>query len=201
MSAELKRFPTEQAGTEDLPAFDLTIVMNLAGERQIHLRSPVTDPISPAEANRRTDALMRVAERQRSLIEIRVLEEELSAKTDALEKVWKARKTEAEEKHAKVLEEVEKAIKTDLTLQEQLKQAEAMKAAGTGRVAEYKLQGNALKNYNTLGTAIDQHRASVKTKEQEHLQHMQTINGNIDKLEAEIREMTRQLERHRAIVG
>jgi len=199
MSAEVKRLHAEQSTPEELPAFDLTIVMNLAGERQIHLRSPVTDSIAPAEANRRTDALMKVAERQRSLIEIRVLEDELSAKTDALEKVWKVRAAEAVEKHAKALEDVESAIKTAMIKQEQIKTREAERATSKGRYGSI-LMGGALKEYNALGGAIDQHRASVKAKENEHLQHMQTITGNIEKLEADIREINRQLARHRAIV-
>ena len=199
--AEVERLRSmPQPSDGELPPFDITIVVNLAGERQIHLRSPVTEPIAPAEANRRTDALMQVVERQRSMIEIRVLEDELTAKNDALDKVWRVRKAEAEAKLEADLTGVENDIAKDMAKQEQLKHAANDHAAQTGRNT-VRLEGAAKKEHDTLARAIVQHRARVATIQNEHKQFVQTIDGNIEKLEADIREISRQLERHRKIVG
>lgn len=204
MSAEVKTMgrTIAQPADGELPPFTLTVVMNMAGERQIHLASPVTEPIAPEEANRRVDGLMKLAERQRSLIEIRVLEEELGAKTDALAKVWQVRKAEAEAKHADDLKGVQKSIAGDMAKQEKIQQAAYAEARQTGRTGEVKLQGARLRDHTTLQRAIDQHRDSVARKEAEFKQNvMAPIIGNIEKLEADIREINRQLERHRKIVG
>lgn len=184
-----------------LPEFEIGIAMNLSGERQLTIRSPVKEQISRAEANRRMDALMHVAERQRSLQEITFLEEQFAAKTDAL-KLWQRRKDEADEKHDSDLAAVETAIADAMKKQEQLQQAAYSEARAAGRTADVKLTGNRLKDFNALDRAIGQHRDSVSTKEAEHEQRvMGPINGNIEKLEAELREIGRQLERHRTIVS
>lgn len=186
---------------DELPPFDATITMNLSGERQIIIRSPVTEPLSRAEVDRRMDGLMRVAERQRSLIEVRVLTEDLASKRSALADVWLKRKAEAEEKHAAALKRLEDDVAQTETRRAELVEGFIKAERDRGKQGDIELTGNAKNREARMRQDIAGMADKVKTLEAEHLQHMQVIDGNIDKLENEIAAMERLLEKHQEIVG
>lgn len=194
---------SESTATDEalLPPFEIGIAMNLSGERQITIRCPVKEPCSREEANRMSDGLMAVAERQRSLIEIRVLEEDLASKKDALENVWGQTRREAEEKHQARLDEVTKKIADLMAKQEQIKVAGAEKATTAGR-SSYKPEGKDKKDIEALQRAIDGYNDEVRRIEAEHLKHLtDQIDKPIARLEGDIRAIERLLEKHRAVVG
>jgi len=186
---------------DTLPPFDIGIVMNLSGERQITVRSPVTEPISKAEADRRMDGLVRVAERQRSLYELRFLTEQLEDKTAALEGVWKKRQAEAEAKHKEALAELERETTQAMAKREQLQQRVARQWRDRGKQGDPVLQGADKSTDQGLARDIEAKGDRVKKLEAEHLQHMQTITGNVEKLTEEIAAIGRLIAKHREIVG
>lgn len=184
-----------------LPPHDITITVNLSGERQIIVRSPVTEAISRDEANRRTDALMAVAERQRSIIEIRVLTEDLASKRAALTDVWQKRKAEAEEKHAVALKTIENTIVDTETRRTELVEGFIKTERDRGKTGDIQLVGNVKNREARMQQDIAAQRAKVKTLEAEHLQNIQVIDGNIEKLTNEIAAMERLLQKHQELVG
>lgn len=191
----------DQTEEAPLPPFTVGIVMNLSGERQLRIDSPSPDPISKAEANRRMDALMHVAERQRSLIEIRVLEEDLASKRAALADVWVKRKEEAQAKHAAALAQVEKDAIQAEAKREKLEQDFITVERDRGKTGDIKLVGGTKNAAAALDRDIAALRDRTKTLEAEHLQNIQVIDGNVEKLTNEIAAMERLLAKHRETVG
>lgn len=193
--------PANDPKADLVPPCTIEVTVNLAGERQVRLVSPVTAEMPRAEINRRMDIYRELAERQRSILEIRVLTENLQSKRDALDEVWKKRRAEADEQHQKKLGEVEKDIAAALAAQEQIKQAAYSKRLKSGRQTEGELEGDDRKQFNAKKLEIGAKKDRIKQLEQEHLQNVQVIDGNIEKLEAEIRAMERELVQHQEIVG
>src|SRR5260221_191997 len=104
---------------ETIPPFDISIAANFADLQQVQLRMPVAEAISRAEANRRMDMLVDLAQRQVSRQEIRVNEAALKDKRKALD-LQQKRRVEQEEHHAAALAAIEDEIVRVTAKREQL---------------------------------------------------------------------------------
>ena len=187
-------------GDDLLPPFTIGIAINMSDSRQITINSPVTEPITPAEANRRTDLLMHVAERQRSKLEIRYHLEEIADKRTALA-LWEKRRDEAVAEHEKLQEKRTEEVSALMAKRRELEQRVAASWVSSGRTGVPALQGRDKNQDAAWARAIAAKLEEVSKGDAEHGQNVQTALGNIEKLSEEIAARERLVEKHREIVG
>jgi predicted nucleic acid-binding Zn-ribbon protein len=193
--------PANERADAVLPPFDVTITMNISGERQIVIRAPSKDPAPRSRVRADLDALVDEAERQRAKYEMRFLSDQLEDKTAALDNVWRKRAAEAEAKHKDELVKIEAELVATEAKRAGVEQRVAAAWTARGKSGEAKLEGRDKNVHDALGRDIDAAGDRVKKLEAEHLQHMQTISGNIEKLSEEIAAIERLIEKHRELVG
>ena len=147
---------------EIVPAFEIAVAANFADMQQVHIRVPVKDPITRAEANRLVDLATDLAQRQVSRMEIRVNEAALKDKQKALD-LQKRRQVEEEAKHVAALAEIEAEIVRLTTRREQLDVEGAAEWTRSNRTGEYRAQGARKNRLDALQRDIDAQRAKVGT--------------------------------------
>jgi hypothetical protein len=186
---------------EMIPGFDISIAANFADLQQVQLRMPVTEPISRAEANRRMDLLVDLAQRQVSRQELRVNEAALKDKRKALE-LQKRRQVEEEAKHVAALAAIEDEIVRIAARREQLDIEGAAEWTRANRSGDYRAQGNRKNRLDALQRDIEAQRAKVGTLEAEYEQKVAKAQDDmIERLTEEIAAIERVIEKHREIVG
>lgn len=197
--AKLPRAANAEA-EEKLPPFDISVSANFADLQQIMLRMPVTEPITRAEANRRLDAIVALASRQRSRAEIVVLTASLADKKRALALQEGRRKDEAE-KHEKALAEIEDSIAKLMERHEGMLQEGAAEWTAQNRQGDYKPQGHRKNTLTALQRDIDAAKDRVKTAQAEYEQKVAHAQDQIlERLTEEIAAIEREIDKHRAIV-
>lgn len=190
--------PANEAAS--LPPFDVTITMNISGERQIIIRSPSPDPASAADANHRLDLLVAAAERQRAKYELLFLTDQLADKRAALA-MWQGRRDEAEAEHQAAQEKRSVEVGDLKVLRADLEKRVAHDWQERGRRGEPKLEGADATRDKRLAQAIDAKLEEIKKADAEHAQNVQTALKSIEKLTEEIAAIERLAAKHREIVG
>lgn len=187
---------------EIVPAFEIAVAANFADMQQVHIRVPVKDPITRAEANRLVDLATDLAQRQVSRMEIRVNEAALKDKRKALA-LQQRRQVEEEAKHVAALAEVEKEIVRLTTRHAEVEQKDRAAWTGTGRTPDnYKPQGARKNQLEGIARDIEAQRAKVGTLEAEYDQKVAKAQADmIERLTEEIAAIERVIEKHREIVG
>src|SRR5258708_9790194 len=147
---------------ETIPPFDISIAANFADLQQVQLRMPVGEAISRAEANRRMDLLVDLAQRQVSRQEIRVNEAALKDKRKALD-LQQKRRAEQEEHHAAALAAIEDEIVRVTAKREQLDVDGAAEWTRMNRAGDYRPQGNRKNRLDALQRDHQAQRANVGT--------------------------------------
>src|SRR5260370_33101168 len=154
---------------ETIPPFDISTAANFADLQQVQLRMPVGEAISRAEANRRMDLLVDLAQRQVSRQEIRVNEAALKDKKKALE-LQQRRRAEQEEHHAAALAAIEDEIVRVTAKREQLDVDGAAEWTRTNRAGGSRPPGNRKNRLDALQRDIEAQRAKVGTPTAEYEQ-------------------------------
>src|SRR5258708_6695896 len=186
---------------ETIPPFDISIAANFADLQQVQLRMPVGEAISRAEANRRMDLLVDLAQRQVSRQEIRVNEAALKDKKKALD-LQQRRRAEQEEHHAAALAAIEDEIVRVTAKREQLDVDGAAEWTRMNRAGDYRPQGNRKNRLDALQRDIEAQRAKVGTLTAEYEQKVAKAQADIvERLTEEIAAIERVIEKHREIVG
>ncbi len=187
---------------ETIPPFDISIAANFADLQQVQLRMPVGEAISRAEANRRMDLLVDLAQRQVSRQEIRVNEAALKDKRKALD-LQQKRRVEQEEHHVAALAAIEDEIVRLTTRHAELEQKDRSAWTATGRSPDnYKPQGACKNRLDGIGRDIEAQRAKVGTLTAEYEQKVAKAQADIvERLTEEIAAIERVIEKHREIVG
>ncbi len=166
---------------ETLPPFDISVSANFADLQQVMIRMPVTEAITRAEASRRMDIVVDLAQRQVSRQEIRVNEAALKDKRKAL---------------------IEAEIVRITTKREQLDVDGAAEWTRMNRAGDYRAQGARKNRLDRLQQDIDAQRAKVGTLEAEYEQKVAKAQDDIiERLTEEIAAIERVIEKHREIVG
>ena len=187
---------------EIVPAFEIAVAANFAELQQVHIRVPVKDPITRAEANRLVDLATDLAQRQVSRMEIRVNEAALKDKQKALE-LQQRRQVEEEAKHFATLAEIEAEIVRLTTRHAELDQEGATDWVRSGRSPDgYKPQGARKNRMDGIARDIEAQRARILTLEAEYQQKVAKAQDDmIERLTEEIAAIGRVIEKHREIVG
>src|SRR5260221_3865889 len=154
---------------ETIPPYDISIAANFADLQQVQLRMPVAEAISRAEANRRMDMLVDLAQRQVSRQEIRVNEAALKDKRKALD-LQQKRRVEQEAQHAAALAAIEDEIVRVTAKREQLDVDGAAEWTRMNRAGDYRPQGNRKNRLDALQRDIEAQRAKVGTLTAEYEQ-------------------------------
>jgi hypothetical protein len=197
---KVEMLPTAASEEIKLPPFDVTITMNISGERQIIVRSPAPDALLPEEANRRLDALVTTVERQRAKYELLYLNDQLSDKRAALA-LWEKRRDEAEAEHKAAQEKRAEEIADLKVKRADLEARIAHEWTARGRRGNPKLEGADKSRDQRMAQAIEIKLAEIAKADAEHQQNVQTALKSIEKLTEEIRAIERLMEKHRKIVG
>jgi Mg2+ and Co2+ transporter CorA len=193
--------PATETADEMLPAFEIAVSANFADLQQVMLRMPIKEPIGRAEANRLTDLLVDIGQRQVARQEIRVNEAALKDKRRALE-LQQRRHVEESEKHAAELKAVEDEIVRLMAKREQLDQEGAAQWIKTGRTGDYRAEGHRKNQLARLQQDIDAQREKAKTLAAEHAQKVEKAqNDIIERLTEEIAAIERVIAKNREIVG
>ena len=186
---------------EIVPPFEIAVAANFADLQQCHIRLPVKDPITRAEANRLVDLATDLAQRQVSRQEIRVNEAALKDKRKALA-LQQGRRAEQEEAHAKALAEIEAEIVRITAKREQLDVDGAAEWTRMNRAGDYRPQGNRKNRLDALQRDIEAQRDKVKTIEADYQQKVVKAQADIvERLTEEIAAIERVIEKHQEIVG
>ena len=187
---------------ETIPPFDISVSANFADLQQVMIRMPVTEAITRAEASRRMDIVVDLAQRQVSRQEIRVNEAALKDKRKALE-LQQKRRVEQEAQHVAALAAIEDEIVRLTTRHAEFEQKDRAAWTATGRSPDnYKPQGARKNQLDGIGRDIDAQRAKVGTLTAEYEQKVAKAQDDIiERLTEEIAAIERVIEKHREIVG
>ena len=186
---------------ETLPPFDISVSANFADLQQVMIRMPVTEAITRAEASRRMDIVVDLAQRQVSRQEIRVNEAALKDKRKALD-LQQKRRVEQEAQHVAALAEIEAEIVRITMKREQLDVDGAAEWTRMNRAGDYRAQGARKNRLDRLQQDIEAQRAKVGTLTAEYEQKVAKAQDDIiERLTEEIAAIERVIEKHREIVG